>query len=332
MGVTSIEVAREAGVSQATVSRVLQESGKVHPDTRARVLAAMARMGYSPNLLARAMKTHRTDTIGVVVAHLSNPFYPAALDEVGRALSEYPKRMVLWTSNSAGEDAALQSIRQGLVDGVLFISGMPETASLRAAVEANLPVVLMNRSVPDLQGDQVTSDNVRGAAEAAKHLLELGHHRIGFIGSASNASTANERRVGFETGLAGGGISISDEMSRVGELSYKLGFASVQEFLSAPQPPTAVFGVNDITAIGAIEGARALGVRVPEDLSIIGYDDIELASWESFRLTTVSQPLVEMARKAVQLLVERIAEPSRDARHERLTGELIVRATTTIAP
>jgi LacI family transcriptional regulator len=327
MSVTSVDVARAAGVSQATVSRVLHNSDKVGAATRRRVLDAVASTGYSPNLIARAMKTKRTGTVGVVVSQITNPFYPEALVALGRALAVAGQRMVLFDSEET-EDAALDSITQGLVDGVIFTSGTTESEALRIALDLGAPVVLLNRSVPGLAGDQVTSDNAAGAAAVARFLVELGHRRIGFIGGPALPSTVTERRESFASTLVGLGHPLDPTLSRSGPLSYSQGKRGVAELLALDHPPTAVFCVNDVTAFGALDAAREAKVSVPGDLSIVGYDDVEMAGWTAFDLTTVRQPVAGMADRAVQLLMQRITDPVSAARHERFPAELVVRGTT----
>jgi LacI family transcriptional regulator len=328
--VTSTDVARLAGVSQATVSRVLADSERVSEATRLRVLNAMAALGYSPNLVARAMKTRRTGSIGVVVSQLRNPFYPEALEAIGTALARADQRMVLFSTDPS-EDAALDAIRQGLVDGVLFTSGTTESKALREAVARHSPVLMFNRSVPDLSGDQVTNDNPSGASAVAEHLVAAGHRRIGFLGGIEGpggASTVAERHAGFAATLERLGHPLDPGLSLAGPLSYESGDAGIGTLLARSDPPTAVFCVNDITALGALDGARRRGFAVPARLSIVGYDDIEQAAWDAFRLTTIRQPLVEMAARSVELLLERIADPERPARHERFPAELVLRGST----
>lgn len=329
MSATSNDVARVAGVSQATVSRVLAGSAVVSEETRRRVLAAVDEVGYSPNLLARAMKTRRTQTVGVVVAQLSNPFYPEVLQALGAALESRSQRMVLWNTEAAGEAAALEAISAGLVDGLIFTNGTSDSPALQEAVAARAPIALVNRSVPELPGDQVTSENAKGAVLVAEHLLDLGHRRIGFLGGPPQPSTVSERREGFEAALRERGTPLDPELCRFAPLSYEHGRSATRELLTLPVPPTALFCVNDVTAFGALDAAREAGVPVPSALSIVGYDDVGMAAWEAFRLTTVRQPIDEMARRAVELLLERIEQPGLAPRHERFAAEFIARATTT---
>lgn len=326
--VTSRNVARAAGVSQATVSRVLQGSDKVHAATRERVLEAVISTGYSPNILARAMKTRRTGTIGVVVARITNPFYPEVLEALSAELAAAGQRMVLWTSEGAGNASALEAIRAGMADGVVFTTVTAESMPLKEALKRQAPLVMLNRSVEGLPCDQVTSDNVAGSRAIAEYLVAGGHRRLGFVGGPPRPSTSAERKRGFREGLASAGIAWEETLCRYGDFSHADGRAAIRELLSLDDPPTAVFCVNDLTALGALDGARSMGRRVPQDIWVAGYDDIAMSAWEAFDLTTVRQPIAEMVALAVQMLLERIADPSLPPRHHRFPSELVVRGST----
>lgn len=326
--VTSRDVARTAGVSQATVSRVLQGSDKVSPATRERVLHAVVTTGYSLNGVARAMKTRRTGTIGVVVARITNPFYPEVLEALSAELATAGQRMVLWTSEGPGDVSALAAIREGMVDGVVFTTVTAESVPLQEAVRLRAPLVILNRSVEVLACDQVTSDNVAGSRAVAQYLVAHGHRRIGFIGGPPGPSTSAERRRGFREGLAAAGITWEDTLCRAGDFSHADGHLAMRELLSLDDPPTAVFCVNDLTALGAVDGARSVGRRVPEDVWLVGYDDIAMAAWESFDLTTVRQPVPDMAAVAVRMLLDRTQDPSLAARHHRFPHQIVVRGST----
>lgn len=326
--VTSRDVAAAAGVSQATVSRVLLGSGKVTEATRKKVLEAMAKTGYAPNAVARAMKTQRTGTVGVVVARITNPYYPELIQAISSELALADQRMVLWTSEGAGDLSALQAIRQGMVDGVIFTTVTEESAPLREALNRGAPVVTLNRSVEGLGCDQVTSDNWHGSRRIAQYFAASGHSWVGFIGGPSGPSTSRERQEGFRAGLRGSGLVLDEELTRYGDFSHADGRQLMRELLSLDRPPTAVFCVNDLTALGAIDGARSLGARVPEDVWVAGYDDIPMAAWDAFGLTTVRQPVSAMSALAVQLLMLRLREPARPVQHHRYPSEIVVRSST----
>lgn len=326
--VTSRNVARTAGVSQATVSRVLQGSEKVTPETRRRVLDAMAETGYSPNMVARAMKTRRTGTIGVVVSRITNPFYPELLEVLSAELGAASQRMALWTSEGAGDAGALEAIRAGMVDGVVFTTATAESKLLREALERKAPIVLLNRSVEGLPHDQVTSDNVAGSRAVAEYFVASGHRRIGFIGGPAGPSTAEERRRGFREGLEGAGLGWEESLCRAGDFSHANGRTAIRELLGMADPPTAVFCANDLIALGALDGARSLGRRVPEDVCVAGYDGIDMAAWDSYDLTTVRQPVPQMVSVAVGMLLQRVADPAIPPRHQRFPSELVLRGST----
>lgn len=326
--VTSRDIARRAGVSQATVSRVLQDSSRVSADTRARVVAAMDEAGYQPHAAARAMKTRRSDTIGVVVADITNPFYPELLDAVTHALDEAGQRMLLWNSTGPGERSALEAIHEGSVDGLLFTTVVEGSAPLAEAFRRADPVVLLHRGLDDPPCDQVVSDNVSGGRMIADYLLESGHERIGFLRGPELPSTAVHRERGFRQRLAERNLPLPAELVGNAEFQHDAARSVTRTLLRQPNPPTAVFCANDLTAFGAVDAARSLGLRVPEDVWIVGYDDIAMASWDVFDLTTVRQPTAEMARVAVRLLLERIAHPRTPLRREVFDNTLTVRGST----
>ena len=326
--VTSRDVAAAAGVSQATVSRVLLGSTRVTEATRNKVLAAMAGTGYTPNAVARAMKTQRTGTVGVVVARITNPYYPELIQALSSELGLADQRMVLWTSEGTGALSAIQAIRQGMVDGVIFTTATEESAPLREALNRGAPVVTLNRSVEGLGCDQVTSDNWHGSRSVAQYFVDSGHERIGFIGGPAGPSTSREREEGFRSGLQTSGLPLEGQLTRHGDFSHADGRRLMRELLSVGDPPTAVFCVNDLTALGALDGARSVGAGVPGDVWVAGYDDIPMAAWDAFDLTTVRQPVSAMSALAVQLLMRRMADSSRPVHHHRYPSEVIIRGST----
>ena len=325
--VTSRDVARVAGVSQATVSRTMAD-GSVSPGTRARVLAAMDELGYVPHAAATAMKTRRTNTIGVVVADIANPFYQEVLDELTKDISSRALRVVVWNTGDGSQSDALTAIREKAVDGVIFTTATQESEELRTAVERNSPLVLINRSVPGVECDEVVSENRRGAASVADFLVR--HHReaAAFIGGAPNASTSVERRDGFLGRMRELGHPLPDELIRSGDYSHEVSREIAEELLGRPTPPTAIFCANDYMAFGALDAVRARGLNPLEAPWIIGFDDVAMASWASFDLTTVRQPSRQMARKGVELLLARISDPGSAVTTHVFPCRLIERGST----
>lgn len=326
--VTSRDVAQLAGVSQATVSRVLSSSAKLSPATKAKVHAAMEELGYVPHAGAQAMKTRRTRTIGVVVADLTNPFYPEILDELTRELDAAGYRVVLWNAGGGSHQNALTAIREHAVDGVIFTTATEESVELQTAVEKGSPIVLINRAVDCFGCDQVTSSNLAGGTMVADYLLDNGVTRAAFIGGTLNASTSRDRRAGFLNRMSERGHPVPEELCLQGAFSHDVSAEFMDRFLALPERPQAVFCANDYMAFGALDALRRQGLSAPADCWVIGYDDVEMAAWDSFSLTTVRQPSRKMARVGAHMLLERIQSPDRPQQRMEFPCELIVRGST----
>ncbi|MGW5644369.1 LacI family DNA-binding transcriptional regulator [Saccharopolyspora sp. NPDC003752] len=326
--VTSRDVAQLAGVSQMTVSRVLQGSDKVAPETRERVLTAMKQAGYRPHAAARTMRTRRTSTVGVVVADITNPFYPQLLEAVGQALDAAGQRMVLWNAPDPGGESALRALDEGTVDGLIFTTVTEGSEQLADALRRGEPIVLLHRGLDSLDCDQVTTDNIAGGRAVADYLVATGHTRIGFLRGPELPSTARHRERGFRDRLAELGRPLAEELTAQGGFAHDVARSAMRELLAQENPPTAVFCANDLTALGAVDGAVSLNRRVPEDVWVIGYDDIALTSWDSYDITTVRQPIAEMARTAVRLLLERVDDRSLSPRKKEFPSELVIRGST----
>jgi LacI family transcriptional regulator len=327
--VTSRDIARAAGVSQTTVSRVLHDNPKVKSETRERVRRVLREMDYLPDGIARAMVTRKTGTIGIVVEDITNPFYPEIVEALCEELARVDHRVMLWNSRESGERSAINAIQQRLVDGVVFTTAIPKSTVLHQAVRQDWPVVLVNRYVETIACDRVTTDNIRGARLIAHYFADWGHERVGLIAGLEEASTAIEREAGFLEGLQERGIEVDGALRHPGDYFYKRSYEAMTRLLALPDPPTAVFCANDLMAFGALNAAEAIGAKVPDDVWIVGFDDIKMASWEAFSLTTVRQPILEMVREAVKLLIRRIDSPARPPEHRRLGGsEVVARRST----
>ncbi len=330
---TGHDVGRLAGVSQATVSRVLRGDPRVREETRARVLRVLAETRYEPNAAARAFKTSRTGSVGVVVARLSYQLYPAMLEAIGAQLVRRGLRMVVWDAGHEGDGPAARALRQGIVDGVILTAATHESAFLRDVAAPDAPVVLLNRTVDGYPSDQVSSDNLSGGERVADYLVGNGRERCALIGGVPRASTIRHREQGFRAGLVRAGIELAPHYRQQSDaFTHANGRDCARRLLELGHPPDAIFCVNDVLAAGAVDGARALGVRVPEDLWIVGYDDIELASWGAYDLTTVRQPMDEMISHAIDALTGRIAEPDKPLSHRVFANELVIRSSTARRP
>jgi LacI family transcriptional regulator len=328
---TSHDIAREAGVSQSTVSRTLRRDPRVAPDTAERVLEVAKRLGYAPDASARSLVTRRTRTVAVVVADITNPFYPQLVEALHEQLGRAGYRMILFNERTdVRVESGLEVFVNGSgADGAVFLSVTigPEVAELLTS--ARIPCVLLNRDATGAAVDRVMADHRGGAAAVANHLLALGHRRIALIAGPANTSTSRDREAGFAAALERGGVPLDPALRRAGEFTHQSGFQWCSDLLEAPDPPTAVFCANDVVAFGALDAARRLRLDVPGFVSIAGFDDIPMASWDAFGLTTVRQPLVEMARDAAALLVRRIeASDHSDPRRIVFPTHLVMRSTT----
>ncbi|MEI2417161.1 LacI family DNA-binding transcriptional regulator [Orrella sp. JC864] len=327
---TSHDIARLAGLSQSTVSRVLRKHPSVRPATRERVMAVIDKHEYLPSAAARLMKTNRSGTIAVVVENLANPLYPLLLQQLVDRLSQQGLRATVWELDGPMDEATTRSIAQSPVDGVIFATATDDTLPQLERIAADKPVILINRSVRTQAFDTVVSDNAAGGAAVARYFLSAGRRRLGLLSSRSPASTIREREEGFLAALAGQGAAQACTRGPLafGAFSYDSGHRAIQALLAEDPAIDSVFCTNDIIAIGALDGARALGRRVPEDLWLVGYDDIPMARWDCIALSTVRQPLAEMSAAAVERLLARIADPSLAPRRWLLPNELLLRRTT----
>jgi DNA-binding LacI/PurR family transcriptional regulator len=320
---TIAEVAKEAQVGVATVSRVLNGSPAVRPETRRRVLAAIARLGYAPNEAARALSTGRTRAVGVVAPFFTRPSVMERLRGISRVLARSGYQLVLFDVEPPGHELWRALPGGGRLDGLLAISLCPPEAELGRFAAAGVPVVLVDH--PHECVPAVHTDDVAGGRLATEHLLALGHRRVAFVGDREDGLTASaRRRAGYESAHAAAGRDVDPALVRRGRHGREAAAAVTRELLQAPDPPTALFAMSDMEAVGALEAAEKLGANVPGDLSVVGYDDIELARYAG--LTTVAQPLEESGARGAELWLA--ALDGAPGAGSRLPVELIVRSTT----
>jgi LacI family transcriptional regulator len=318
--VTSVDVARAVGMSQATVSRALN-GGTVSEATRERILAVANELGYRMNHVARGLVTRRTGLIGVVVSNILNPFYPEFIEAVAAALESSGARMLL---QNGTEEIALEVLLEQRVDGILITAATDESRGVRDLAASGFPLVLAHRTL-ELAVDTVESDNLAGAAAVADLLHRRGHRRVGMLAGDPGTSTARQRGAGFTRRAEELGLE-----TRVADAGFAAGPAldAAAALLRAADRPTAVFCHNDTIALAVLNVARETGLRVPEDIAVVGFDDTAAAGWPIVSLTTVRQPIPRMATRAVELLTERIAAPDLAPRHEVLPVELVERSST----
>ncbi len=302
--VTSHDVARAAGVSQPTVSRALRGDPRLSESTRKRVLDAAEELKYVPSQRGRSLATRSTGQIGIVVSDLGNPFYLQVLDELHHALSETHLGMLVLTPDERGT-VPLERLVDGSLDGAILTTTVLDSSLPAALSERGFPFVLLNREVDNARCDVCVVDNQQGARLAADELIGLGHTRIAALFGPSTTSTGRDREAGFRARLAEAEIPLPDRRRRRAPFDWSAGHAAALELLDSE--PTALFCANDILALGAFNALHGRGVRIPQDISLIGFDDVVLASWEVFQLTTVSQDIPGMVSAATELLLTRIA-------------------------
>jgi LacI family transcriptional regulator len=289
---------------------------------------AIGQLGYVPNARARAMKTGQSDTIGVVVSSLTNPFYAQMLEPLFATLDSIGKKVILWSSDSNTNGPALEAIAEGTVDGVIFTSVIESSPALHLASELGSPFVLMHRGVEGMRCDQVTTDNRAGGRAVADFFFKNGRRRPAIIGQDDIASTAHARRVGFLETMAAYHVEVPPDDVIIGDFTYDFGRNSAELLLDRTILTDAIFCTNDLVAIGVVDAIRESGLSVPDDIWVVGFDDISMASWQPYRLTTMRQNVLEISQRGVEMLLNRIADPTRPFENVELPADLIIRSTT----
>jgi LacI family transcriptional regulator len=325
--VTIVDVARRARVSASTVSHVINGTRAVAPATRRRVEAAIAAVAYRPNALARSLRSGRSHTLGLLLPDSGNPFFA----EVGREiqLAAFDAGLSVFLCNTENdpekEQRSVGVLTRTRVDGLVLVAVDDRGDALRALVRQRVPVVVMDRERPDLALDTVLTDHREGGRLATRHLAALGHRRIGVVAGPRGLSPSELRLAGHRRALAEAGLPAAPELVRHGDFHPESGRAAARALLALARPPTAILACNDLMAMGVLRAAAEAGRRVPEDLAVVGYDDIELAAFTVPPLTTVAQPRREMGRAAVRLLVNRLADPGLPPQQALLPVALAVR-------
>ncbi len=328
--VTISDVARTAGVSVATVSKVLNGRYGVAQSTSTRVLEVINDLGYESSLVARSLRSHRTHVIGILVAEFE-PFSAEILKGAAAAVSDAGYELLAYTggSQSGGtgwERRYLSRLSGTLIDGAVLVTPTVVDA------DAGVPVVAVDPHTGPTGLPTVDSDNLAGAVLATRYLLDLGHRRIGFVAGRPDLESSRLREDGYRPALAQAGVPVDEDLIRVGDYRKESARGPVSELLALPDRPTAVFAANDLTAIAAIEVAQRAGLRVPDDLSVIGFDDVPEAAAATPPLTTVRQPIQDMGAAAVTMLVALLDGQAPESTHVRLPTSLVRRGSTAVLP
>lgn len=339
---TLSDIAESVGVAPMTVSRVLNKNGYVSEETRDRVLSVVKEMNYRRNGLARSLKRQRTETIGLVLGDISNPYATELARAVREAVAASNYNLFICISeHSAEEDiAAFESLTSHSVDGLIVATRANDAGDeyLKSLADNHVPVVVIGRDFYHEQIDYISADNLDGGFQATEHLIDLGHKRIGFIGATLAGGGKLKRLQGYLSALKRYKIQIDERLItgrreiKTGVPGYsteEIGYQGMKRLLSLPKRPTAIFARNDFTAIGAMTAVKEAGLSIPHDVAIIGFDDIPLAVHTSPSLSTVRQPMRLQGQIAAEMLLKKIERGEEAKRREKiLSCDLIVREST----
>lgn len=320
------DVALSAGVSKTTVSRYLNKSIELPAGTIARIDAAIAKLDYRPNLMARHLSTGKTEAIGLVVPEIREPFFAelasAVEDEADR--NGYTIFISSTRSDRAREIASLNRLRDHHVDGLILLTNTPDDGSLAKLIGKRRNVVLLDEDIPNVSVPKVFVENAAGAQLATRHLIERGHRAIGYLGGPLGLLSSEERYTGFRRALAAAGLSEDPDHVRRGSFSPDFARLAVLDILRSKSPPTAIFASSDYLALGAIAGLRQAGVDVPRKMSLIAFDDTPVGALLTPALTAIRQPIEALGRAGFQALYAQLNRKSAP-KLTRLPVELIER-------
>ncbi|MFJ6572687.1 LacI family DNA-binding transcriptional regulator [Streptomyces sp. NPDC091292] len=323
---TMAQVARVAGVSIATVSYVVNGTRQVRAETKQRVERAIAQTGYTHNTLARSLATSSTDSIGVVVSAITNPFFAEVLGGVDRAAGRAGRTLVFADSHDAPdlEFKVVSGLLQRRVDGVVLAPSTDPSRTLAHLAAARVPTVLVDRLVDD-RFDQIGPENEESTATLVRHLAELGHRRIGMVTGLAGLVTTEERLTGYRTGLDRAGLPYDTSLIADGHSDIAGGHAATEHLLATVTPPTALIIGNNSMVIGSMQALRAAGVSIPRDMALVSYDDLPGADLFAPPLTAFAQPCTELGERAIRMLLDRLDDPGAAPRTERLEPRLMHR-------
>ena len=329
--ITIKQVAEASGVAPSTVSNALTGKGYVAPETRSRVLETAENLGYRASSLARSLRLQRTWSVGLLLADVSNPFFPAVVRGIEDVLWRRQYNLVLCNTdyNKEKEAAYLRHLLDKQLDGLILASTASDSDDVLELQARGVPFVMLNRRHVSAKTNYVGMDNAGGVGEAIEHLLTLGHRRIAFIKGRADSSAAKERFQGYRAALREAGIRFDPALVAQGDYTIESGHAAAAGFLQLARLPTAIVSANDFMAFGAMARFKAQGIRVPDDVSVIGFDDIFVSALPWIELTTVRPQSWQLGASAAQLLLEQIGRRGRTRPREIiLESELILRATT----
>jgi LacI family transcriptional regulator len=304
---TMNDVAKAANVSIASVSRVINNSGYVSPELRARILHAMEELQYYPNAVARSLATKRTKTLGLLISNVMNPFFTAAVRGIEDIAHAHGYNLILCNTDEDSEKERnyLGVLCSRQVDGLIVTPCEENSEYISALVESGAHVVLLDRTMSNIDADFVGIDNRHAAYVATLHMLSLDNSRIGIVAGSPMVSTGRDRVAGYKQALIERGIHVDGELVKYTDFKEEGGYNKTLELLSMSEPPTAIFATNNLITLGALRAISDLGLSIPEDVALVGFDDIPWGQFVSPPLTTVVQPAYQLGKKAATLLIDR---------------------------
>lgn len=331
---TMRDVANRVGVSLQTVSAVINDKPGISDETRARVLEAIRLLGYRPYSIARSLRTRQTRTLALIVSDIANPSFATMASAAENYAHQFGYSLIVYNTHDdiQRESSYVRTIAQRWIDGVLFVSAEDSMPNLAAFQAAGIPTVAIDRIPEHYTGPSVTLDNVRAGQLAAEHLSDLGHTQLSTITGPLRLRLVRERRDGFRETLQGRGIPLDEGAVVEGDWTCETGFQAMSRILNSRPQTTAVFCANDRMAIGAMCAIRGAGLHVPQDISVLGLDDIEVAAFQIPSLTTLRQSFVELGTRAVELLLEIIEARQQELDRMVVSPVLVERDSTGQAP
>ncbi len=325
--VTLQDIAKKAGLSKTTISRALNDKPDVSPETKDRILRIAKDLGYTPNLLAKSLRSRKSKTMGIIIADISNPFFASVAKVVEDAARKKGYSIILCNTDEEYEEEqeAIQTLLEKRVDGILIAPVQTKDQNIVELKRRKIPFVLLGRHFDILEADYVITDDIQGAFSATKYLIKKGHKKILFVNGPLHISSAKERLAGYKRAFLENGIRYEDKLVRSGAVRMEDGYRIMKEILDNKDNITAVFAYSDLVAFGAMKALREANLKIPEQIAVVGYDDIEFASSLEIPLTTVCIPKRQLGKEAVRVLDDKIKERSKGTQRITLKTELIIR-------
>lgn len=328
---TLVDIAKQAGVSRSTVSRVVNDDPNVSAGVRKRVLEVIQSTGYHPNAAARTLASQHSLTIGLLLPHsvsffFTDPYYPHLTKGIAQACNQYGYTLALFLVDSKEDEEKIfpRVSRKGLLDGVIVQSGHHgDQKIIGRLVDANMPLVVAGRPFRSDNVSYVDVDNIGASYKAVEHLIELGYHRIGTITGPTNSTVGIDRKEGYQRAMANHGLALDESLIVEGDFTEAGGYTAMRTLL--PARPDAIFAASDIMAVGAMRATQEARLTIPKDIAFVGFDDLPLASLTNIQLTTMRQSVIQFGSKAVEVLIDLIDNGMEPPRHVIMDTDLVIR-------